>query len=107
MKRDPALLGEANMLLGLAERKGALQDIAKLALAMKDPAQMATFASQYLKATTLEKVIEAWKAGILSGPQTHLANILGNLTKWGIEIPETFLAASINAIGQAARGRAP
>lgn len=104
IKYDSALLGEANTLLAAAERKGSLQDVAKLMSQMKDPAQMAEFASQYSKATTTEKVIEAWKAGILSGPQTHLANIMGNMTKWAIELPENTLAATITAAQRAAKG---
>lgn len=104
MKRDSAFLGEAETLLKLAERKGKLQDIAALALQMKDPAQMARFAQEYVKATTTEKVIEAWKAGILSGPQTHLANIMGNSVKWALDIPETAIAATFTAAQRAAAG---
>jgi hypothetical protein len=97
-------LGEANTLLAAAERKGSLQDVARMMSQMKDPAQMAEFASQYSKATTTEKVIEAWKAGILSGPLTHLANIMGNTTKWMIDLPENTLAATITAGKRAAKG---
>lgn len=104
IKYDSALLGEANVLLAAAERKGSLQDVAKLMSQMKDPAQAAEFASQYSKASTTEKMIEAWKAGILSGPLTHLANIMGNTTKWAIELPENTLAATITAGQRAARG---
>jgi hypothetical protein len=104
IKYDSALLGEANVLLAAAERKGSLQDVARMMSQMKDPAQMAEFASQYSKATTTEKVIEAWKAGILSGPLTHLANIMGNTTKWMIDLPENTLAATITAGKRAAKG---
>lgn len=104
MKRDPSLLGEAETLLKLAERKGNMQDIAALALQLKDPAQLAEFARQYTKATTTEKVIEAWKAAILSGPQTHLANIMGNTTKWLVEVPESAIAATFTAAQRAASG---
>ncbi len=104
IKRDPSFLGEAETLLKLAERKGPLQDIAALAKAFKDPAQMAAFARKYTEATTTEKVLEAWKSAILSGPQTDLANIMGNLVKWGIEIPESALAATFTAAERAIRG---
>jgi hypothetical protein len=104
IKYDSTLLGEANTLLAAAERKGSLQDVARMMSQMKDPAQMAEFASQYSKATTTEKVIEAWKAGILSGPLTHLANIMGNTTKWMIDLPENTLAATITAGKRAAKG---
>jgi len=104
MKRDPSFLGEAETLLKLAERKGKLQDIAALAMSLKDPAQLAEFARQYTKATTMEKVIEGWKAAILSGPQTHLANIMGNSVKWALDIPETAIAATFTAAQRAAAG---
>lgn len=104
VKRDSSLLGEAETLLKLAERKGNMQDIAALALQLKDPAQLAEFARQYTKATTTEKVIEAFKAAILSGPQTHLANIMGNTTKWLVEVPESAIAATFTAAQRAASG---
>lgn len=104
MKRDPSFLGEAENLLALAERKGSLQDIAAMVAKFKDPAQMAEFARRYTEATTIEKVQEGWKAAILSGPQTHLANIFGNVTKWAVEVPESTIAASLFAINKAAKG---
>lgn len=104
IKRDPSFLGEADTLLKLAERKGAMQDVARLVATLKDPAQVAEFARRYSTATTIEKVQEAWKAAILSGPQTHLANILGNAMKWVVEIPEATIAASLTAVNQAAKG---
>lgn len=104
VKRDPSFLGDAKTLLKLAERKGALQDIAALASAFKDSSQMADFARRYTQATTIEKVLEAWKAAILTGPQTHLANIAGNIMKWSVEIPENIIAATITAGRQALSG---
>jgi hypothetical protein len=102
---DPNLLGQVNVLVGAAERKGSLQDIAKLMASLKDnPEGMARFAKGYAEATTFEKVLEVWKAGILSGPQTHLANVFGNATKWALEVPESAIAATIYAVDAAARG---
>lgn len=97
VKRDPAFLGEANTLLALNERKGSFQDLLQKIDSLKDPAQLTTFADGYVKATTTEKVLEAWKAAILSGPQTHLANIMGNTSKWMLDIPETAIAATFTA----------
>ncbi len=104
VKRDPGFLGEAEGLLKLAERKGNLQDIAAMVAKLKDPAQIAEFARQYSKASTMEQVIEGWRAAILSGPQTHLANIMGNLTKLFVEIPESVVSASLLALDKAAHG---
>jgi hypothetical protein len=104
IKRDPAFLGDAENLLAVAERKGKLQDIAAMVARFKDPAQMAEFSRRYTEATTTEKMLEAWKAGILSGPQTHLANILGNMVKWFVEVPESALSATLFAADRAAHG---
>lgn len=104
IKRDPSYLGEAETLIKLAERQGSLQDMARFVETLKDTAQVAEFMRQRSKATTIEKVQEGWKAAILSGPQTHLANILGNLTKYIVEVPENAIAASLLAINKAAKG---
>lgn len=101
IKYDPDYLGEAQNIIALAERKGSLQDVAAIAKSLKDPAQLARFAEDYTKATTTEKVLEAWKAAILSGPQTHLANVAGNMMKWFVEIPESTIAATLTAARRA------
>lgn len=44
------------------------------------PAEALKFAEKAAKATTWEKIVEAWKAGLVSGPITQVANILGNST---------------------------
>jgi len=41
---------------------------------------LAKFARDASKATKWEKFIEAWKAGLVSGPVTQTANIIGNFT---------------------------
>lgn len=104
LKRDPSMLGEAEALVKLYERKGSLQDIARFVEGLKDPAQLAEFAREYQRATTIEKVQEGWKAAILSGPQTHLANVFGNLTKYAVEVPENVISATLTAINKAAKG---
>lgn len=47
---------------------------------MGTPEQALKFAEKAAKATTWQKFIEAWKAGLVSGPFTQVANILGNVT---------------------------
>lgn len=44
------------------------------------PGEALKFAEKAAKATTWQKVVEAWKAGLVSGPVTQVANILGNST---------------------------
>lgn len=52
--------------------------LAEMLRSIDNPAGALKFARDAVKATIWEKVVEAWKAGILSGPVTHMANILGN-----------------------------
>lgn len=44
------------------------------------PKEALKFAETASKATTWQKVTEAWKAGMVSGPITQIANVLGNVT---------------------------
>lgn len=45
-----------------------------------DPSKLSKAGKKISEATTYEKFIEAWKSGLLSGPITHVANIMGNTT---------------------------
>ena len=107
IKYNKSLMGDAEAVIGLMGKnfKGLeWNDIARMAAALKDPSQLAKFAREANKATTTEKIIEAWKAAILSGPQTHMANMMGNLGKLFVEIPETMLATSMTAVRRALKG---
>lgn len=74
---------EINRLLGLIHDKGPIGDDVTLRLATlnkENPEEVATFL-QFLSAKTasgFDKLYEAWLSSILSGPQTHAANLLGN-----------------------------
>ena len=54
--------------------------VAKMVAAMESPEQVIKFARDAAKASTWDKVIEAYKAGLVSGPQTQMANLMGNLS---------------------------
>jgi hypothetical protein len=97
IKRNPEMMGDAEALVKLYERKGSFTDIATIVRQLKDPEQVRRFAEELQKATTTEKFIEGWKAAILSGPLTHLANMMGNSIKWAVEVPESMLTASLTA----------
>jgi hypothetical protein len=72
--------------------------LARMILGLHDTAQLTKFASEASKATTWMKIVEAWKAGILSGPLTHMANILGNTTFAAFRLPIDLTAAAISAV---------
>lgn len=106
LKTDPTMYDQAEQIVKLYERNGKMPftGLAKAIGAFQDPAQLAKFAEGMTKATTMEKVMEVWKSAILSGPQTHLANILGNIGKWAVEVPESALSATIEAGRRAIKG---
>ena len=56
------------------------EELARMLADMDNPASALKFASEVSKANNWDKVVEAWKAGIVSGPITHIKKFLGNLT---------------------------
>lgn len=92
-----------------AERAQQIQDV--IAMYGGDPMTLAKmlgeintaagalkFAAEATKATMWEKVVEAWKAGILSGPVTHVANIMGNGVFAALRLPIDTLASGLGLI---------
>jgi len=80
---------------------GGLDNIHELANRIQQydtPQQLLEFARQQAKAHTPSMWIEAWKAGLLSGPRTHLANILSNTLTLGLRIPEKAVTAVIGKL---------
>lgn len=99
IKRNPELIGDARMLLDAYNRSGKdLGSLTGMLKSMNDPVQMAKFASELQKATTLEKVIEVYRANLFSGFMTHLANPIGNMTKWVADLPESVATAGLEAL---------
>lgn len=56
------------------------------------------------KASTWEKVVEAWKAGLLSGPQTPITNIVGTASFQWMRPPLDAIAAVIGIVRGAKPG---
>ena len=97
IKRDPGLSDEAAAIVRLVERKGTFQDISAAVRTMRDPAQMAALAKHLTDPTTTAKIVEAWRAGIFSGPLTWQANVIGNVARWMIDTVEKPVAVTIFA----------
>jgi hypothetical protein len=55
-----------------------LQREAQLGLQLETPQQVSKFVHDTAQPTWKDRIIEAWMACLLSGPRTHVANILGN-----------------------------
>lgn len=92
-----------------AERAQQVQDVIRLyggnpeqlarQIAELDTAAGALkFARDAVQASTYEKVIEAWKSGLLSGPVTHMANIIGNTTFMAMRVPIDLVAAGFGKL---------
>jgi hypothetical protein len=97
------IIGEGNVeeLLTAGGGKKAIKEIADR-LAVLDPElDMAVFnntARVLNKPTLMDKWLEFWINGLLSGPQTHAVNFLSNELTSFWSIPEHYLAAGIGAI---------
>ena len=78
-------------------------DIAKLHKEIGTLKGTFKMAKEMEKATTWEKVIEAWRAGLLSGPVTHTTNLFGTGAFQAMRAPVDALAAIIGM----ARGASP
>ena len=61
------------------------------------------FAKDITKATKWEMVVEGWKAGLLSGPQTPVTNVMGTWSFQALRAPVDAVAAIIGM----ARGASP
>lgn len=128
MEADPARLGveaEAGRALGIIQETPELEHVRQIVAQIKESESMtperlvqviAAMGSvedvvKMAKLTPWQKgqdvFIEYWMNGILSGPQTHMANFMGNLTASLITIPERAMAARLpGKSGQVVKGEA-
>jgi hypothetical protein len=69
-------------------------------LGMKSPEQLAVFARSLQRATKPQMFLEAWINGLLSGPQTHAANMTGNLATLAVLVEERQMASFLPKWGE-------
>jgi hypothetical protein len=69
-------------------------------LGLETPEQLAVFARSLQRATKPQMFLEAWINGLLSGPQTHAANMTGNLAVAAVLIEERQMASFLPAWGK-------
>lgn len=106
VKRAAAKAGNKNV-EEVLQMHGDPMQLAEMMKSIDNPAGALKFAREAVKATTWEKVIEAWKAGILSGPVTHLSNIIGNTTFAVLRAPIDAVASGIGLLRGGADRVAP
>lgn len=78
--------------------KDKVMNFARIMADADNPASVLRAAQAMVKPSSLEKSIEVWKASILSGPTTHLANLMGNLSSTVMKFPERLTAAAIGKL---------
>jgi len=91
---------DADELIDLAGGEKSLMDIANKVSTL-DPhnrASVNNLANKLSKPTLMDKWLEFWINGLLSGPQTHAVNALSNELTSFWSIPEYYLAAGIGAV---------
>jgi hypothetical protein len=69
-------------------------------LGLETPEQLAVFARSLQRATKPQMFLEAWINGLLSGPQTHAANMTGNLAVAAVLIEERQMASFLPSWGK-------
>lgn len=75
-----------------------LPQLAKMLDAIKDPSTLGRTIRDFRKADALDKAIFYFINNILSGPRTHLANIIGNTGTMLGSVFETYGAAAIGSL---------
>lgn len=94
----------ADVLQAVLENKTSLTKIAQGILDLQhDPAALNKFARDAWKPTNGDKLLELYYAAMLSGPQTHAANILGNSIAAGLQPVEHALASVLGGVRAGAR----
>ncbi len=90
--------GDMKYLQGLEsvfERMGGRMDVdrfSEMIATLPTPEQVARFVAQSQRARTSDVLLEIWINSLLSGPQTHAANILSNSVATIMGVAERFVA---------------
>lgn len=78
-----------------------MRELAKRGALLDTPAKVAKFLQDSKKPTFGDKIIEYWINALLSGPKTHVVNIVGNFLTAFNSVVETGVAAGIGKVRQA------
>jgi hypothetical protein len=73
-------------------------ELAKMIADMDNPASALKMAKEATKAGTWDKIIEAYKSFLVSGPITQTANIMGNITFAAMRAPIDLVASTLGRI---------
>jgi len=99
MKKTNDLLNQSSEMVQLWEgSKGNIDTVLRMAMDMKTPDALAKFSRGLNKATNWQKIMEVYKAGLVSGPFTQIANIIGNTTFTAMRPVVDLVGATIGAM---------
>jgi len=73
------------------------------AIKQNDRQSLAMIVANLSKSSNIDKIITLWKAGLLTSPTTHLANIGGNLTMQGLLTASNVVAAPLDVLASLVR----
>lgn len=75
---------------------------------LETPEQMGKVVAKAWKASSWDVFLEIWINGLLSGPLTHVRNVLGNTGAQLIQVPERYLAGKVSRLigGEVQEGEA-
>lgn len=101
LKSTAGLIEQTQGIIDAVTSYGGDKNVAKLMKMLGEydnPAQMMAFASKMTKATTWDMVVEAWKAGLVSGLRTHEVNFLSTAAFTTLRLPIEAIAATFGAM---------
>lgn len=91
----------AQAIIDALDTYGGPENVGKLVELLGEydnPAQAIKFAKEATKATTWDMVIEAWKAGLVSGLRTNEVNFLSTAAFTTLRLPTEAIAATLGAM---------
>jgi hypothetical protein len=92
---------KAQQIIDAINAYGGEQNVKKLVDLLGEydnPAQVVAFSRKATKATTWEMMVEAWKAGLVSGLRTNEVNFLSTVAFSALRLPTEAIAAAYGAI---------
>ena len=92
---------QTKMLKEIIEAMGGqakLQDLAGRIAEFSDVSDLSKFNRKSLGRKLGDAAFEVWINGLLSGPKTHIVNLISNLSVIGAKIPERVIGATISKV---------
>jgi len=93
--------GQAKVLTDLAKKAGSLKGEEQVIATQK----MLDKVREMIPSKFADQLVTVWKAGLLTNPTTHIANVGGNTTMLGLETLKDYPATVLDAIASLATGK--